>query len=192
MDRKIIHMRALLLLWIVAGLSFAGCEPALKVTSDHDSRVDFTGYRTFRLYGNAASNISSLNHDRIVRCVRSETVGKGFVEDTVKPDLLVNITAIVKNAKDVSANTNYYGYGGAYRPYYWNTGMSSSTTTFNVDEYKEGSLIIDVVDGGTQKLIWQGIGNSRLDEDVKDADARICGAVKKIMESLPSQGKTMK
>ena len=175
---------------LISGLIFPcllliSCGPSLQVSSDHDSRVDFSRYKTFRLYDGSKNNISSLNTDRIHNAVKAEMQGKGFVEDANSPDLFVNTSAIVKNNTEVSSNTNYYGYGGAVRPYYWGDGMSSSYTTYDVQHYKTGSLIIDIVDASTKKLVWQGIGDGKLDQHAENADARIAGAVNKIMENFP-------
>jgi hypothetical protein len=157
----------------------------MKVSSDYDHRVDFSKYKTFDLLNGAKSNISSINQDRIYNSVKAEMQGKGFTQDTKQPDLKVNITAIVRNEQEVSSNTNYYGYGGAARPYYWGTGMSSSYTTYDVEHYKSGSLIIDVVDASTDKLVWQGVGDKKIDDPGSDADQRIAEAVNKIMQGFP-------
>lgn len=161
------------------------CGPSLKVSSDYDHRVDFTRYKTFQLYTGTKTNISSLNQDRILNSVKAEMQGKGLTEDSKQPDLLVNVSAIVKNNVQVSSNTNYYGYGGAVRPYYWGDGMVTGYTTYDVDHYKSGSLIIDMVDASTKKLVWQGVGDSKIDEPASDADQRIAGAVNKIMQGFP-------
>jgi hypothetical protein len=177
--------RLSLLILFLQGIILGSCGPSLQVRSDYDKRVDFSKYKTYELFNGTGNHISSLNQDRILQAVRQEMQKKGFSEDSVHPDLLVNTSAIVKTGTEVSANTNYYGYGGAGRPYYWNTGMSSSTTTYDVTHYKEGSLIIDVVDASTKKLVWQGVGDSRIDQSTKDADSRISGALAKIMEDFP-------
>jgi len=174
-----------LLIPFFQSILLGSCGPTLQVRSDYDKRVDFSKYKTFELYNGTGNNISSLNQDRILRSVRQEMQKKRFVEDSIHPDILVNTSAIVKNGTEVSANTNYYGYGGVGRPYYWDAGMSSSSTTYDVTHYKEGSLIIDMVDASTKKLVWQGVGNSRIDESTKDADSRIAGAVNKILEEFP-------
>jgi hypothetical protein len=107
---------------------------------------------------------------------------KGFVETDAKADLLVNAVTIVKNKREITANTNY-GYGGAYRPYgYWNGG---SVTTFNTYDYVDGSLIIDVVNNKAQKLLWQGIGNAEIDKMPDNPDQFMLKAVKKIMAGFP-------
>ena len=144
-------MRGYLLYPLLLGVFLAGCGPSLQVSSDYDKRVDFSTYKTFELYSGAKTNISSLNQDRILNSIKAEMQGKGFRQDGGAPDLLVNTSVIVKNNVEVNSNTNYYGYGGVVRPYYWGDGMASSYTTYDVSHYKTGSLIIDIVDASTKR-----------------------------------------
>ncbi|HEY4286603.1 MAG TPA: DUF4136 domain-containing protein [Puia sp.] len=174
-----------LLILALGIVTLEACGPSLKVSTDYDHRVDFTRYKTYGLSSAAKSNISSLNQERILNSVRNEMGGKGFTENKDQPDLLVNVSVIVKNNVEVNANTNYYGYGGMVRPYYWGDGMVSSNTTYDVQHYKSGSLIIDMADASTKKLVWEGTGNSKIDQPTEDADKRIAGAVNKIMENFP-------
>lgn len=174
----LIGLLAILMVW--------SCGPTLKVNTDYDKSVDFSKYKTFSLYKmDTNSGISELNQKRIATAIRNEMISKGFQENTSSPDMLVNQVAIFKDKVAVSSTTNYYGYGGVYRPYYWSGAGVSGTTSYNVDEYKEGSLIIDVIDAGTQKLIWQGIGNKEIDGPVKDPDTKIPKAITMIMEGFP-------
>ncbi len=176
---------------IVMLLAIAGylisCGPSLKVSSDYDKSVNFDQYKTFALYKSDSIHdaISPLNQQRIVNAVKDEMVKKGFQENTGNPDVLVNITAILQNRVAVSSTTDYYGYGGMYRPYYWGGGMGSATTNYNVQQYKDGSLIIDVIDANSKKLLWQGTGNKEIDKPAKDPDTVIPKAIASIMESFP-------
>ncbi len=176
-----IHLAVLLIV-----LSWS-CGSGLKVTSDSDKQVDFKKYKTYMIYEGATVNdaISQLNRDRILAAIKTEMNRKGFQESTSSPELLVNPIAIFKDKTSVTANSNYYGYGGVYRPYYWGVAGTSSTTTYDVRNYKDGSLIIDVIDAGSKKLIWQGIGNKEIDGPVKDPDKRIPEAISMIMASFP-------
>lgn len=171
---------------LLATIIFCSCGSTLKVNTDYDKNVDFNKYKTFSLYKmDTTSGISQLNRDRITTAIRNEMVKKGYQETSSSPDLLVNQVAIFKDKVSVSSSTNYYGYGGVYRPYYWGGAGISGSTTYNVDEYKDGSLIIDVIDAGTQKLIWQGVGNKEIDGPVKDPDTKIPKAITMIMEGFP-------
>lgn len=164
------------------------CGPSLKVHSDYDKNTNFGQYKTFSLYktDSMGSAISTLNQERILNAVVSEMTKKGFQQTSSNPDLLVNTVAVLKDKVALSSNTDYYGYGGVYRPYYWGGGLgASSTTTYNVQNYKDGSLIIDVVDAASKRLVWQGVGNSEIDKPLKDPDAAISQAIGKIMTNFP-------
>jgi hypothetical protein len=166
------------------------CGPSLKVNTDYDKSVNFTSYKTFALYkaDEIHEGISQLNKDRIANAIKSEMIKKGYQENVSSPDLLVNPVAIFKDRTSVSSTTNYYGYGGMYRPYYGGGGMSG-TTSYDVQHYKDGSLIIDVLDASTKKLIWQGIGNKEIDGPVKDPDTKIPQAIASIMAEFPPGSK---
>lgn len=163
------------------------CGPSLKVSSDSDKSVNFQQYKTFSLYTNDSSSgaISPLNKQRLENAVLSEMQKKGFTVNNSNPDLLVNTVTILKDKVAVSSTTDYYGYGGIYRPYYWGAGSMYSNTTYNVDHYKDGSVLIDIIDAGSKKLIWQGTGNSEIDGPLKDPDTQIPAAVAKIMADFP-------
>lgn len=176
----------LLQLIAVAALVTTGCAPSLKVSSDYDKTADFSGYHTFSIYPQTKTDaVSQLNQGRIVNAVKAEMTKKGFQESTSNPSVFVNITAILKNRQSVSATTDYYGYGGYYRPYMWGGTGVTGYTSYNVQNYKDGSLIVDVIDANTKKLVWQGVGNSEIDKPVKDPDTAIPAAIDKIMASFP-------
>jgi hypothetical protein len=170
-------------------LIFSGCN-TLKVTTDFDKTIDFTKYKTYSFYKlKATDNVSQLNQERILRSIKNEMNKKGFIEKDDAPDMLINTTAILQDKQSISSNT--YGYGGYYRPYGWGAGYGA-TTTMNVYEYKDGSIIIDILDATTQKLIWQGIGNKEIDAPSNNPDATIADAVMQIMYGFPPMKKADK
>jgi len=178
-------------------LLLAACEPSIKISSDYDKTADFGQYKTFALYRFVDNQgyISDLNKRRIADAVRNEMVNKGFaLKDSSTADLLVNAVAIIAEKRDVTAYTNYYGYGGYYRPYAWGPGYGGAygTTTYSVDEYKQGTLMIDIVDAKNHQLVWQGVGEGRVDDqkDNSKREERIKDAIGKIMASFPPGAKT--
>jgi hypothetical protein len=169
-------------------VSVIRCGPSVKVSADFDRSVNFRQYKTFRLYKaeNMSDAVSSLNRERISKAIISEMVKRGYQEQPDTADLLINPVAILKDRVAVSSNTDFYGYGSLYRPYYWGTGAGfTGTTTYNVQEYKDGSLIIDIIAANTRKLVWQGVGNSEIDKPLKDPDTQIPNAVSAIMAKFP-------
>lgn len=167
-----------LLLIMTAGLVFS-CKPTLKVNTDYDRSANFSTYKTFSLYYLITSRtVNELNEERIWNSIRATMAKKGYVENNNNPDLVVNAVSVVKNKKYVSATTT--GYGGWYRPY-----GAAGTTTFQTSNYKEGSLVIDVVDTKKNKLVWQGVGNAEFEKQPKNPDEAIGNAVNKIMAAFP-------
>jgi hypothetical protein len=166
---------------LLASLIFLSACNTIKVTTDYNKSVDFTKYKTFAFYKlKVTDNVTQLNQERIINSVKNEMIKKGFVQNDASPDMLVNTTAILEDKKSVSANT--YGYGGYYRPYGYG-GMG--TTTYNVYEYKNGSLIIDIIDASKDQLIWEGTGNKDIDAPSKNPDVDIANAVAKILYTFP-------
>ncbi|CAI2766144.1 DUF4136 domain-containing protein [Flavobacterium collinsii] len=174
---------------LLLGLIYS-CSPTVKVTTDYDPSTNFNEYKTFTVYDLKAQEgqVSQLNVDRVTKAIRSEMTSKGFTETTTNPDLKVNAVSILKTKTSVSANTDFYGYGGMYRPYrYWGGGpiMGGANTTVNTYDYVDGSLIIDIVSTKTQKLVWQGIGNAQIDSKPNNPEEFISSSIKKIMAGFP-------
>ncbi|MBF7091995.1 DUF4136 domain-containing protein [Flavobacterium sp. ALJ2] len=180
--------KALLILPIIVLSLIYSCGPSVKVTNDYDRSVDFLQYKTFAVYDLKAQEgqMSQLNADRVTNAIRVEMINKGFAEVITNPDLKINAVTILKDKKKVTSNSDFYGYGGMYRPYgYWGGGMMTGVTSYNTYDYVDGSLIIDIVSAKTQKLIWQGIGNTELDKRPDNPDEFISSSVKKILAGFP-------
>lgn len=161
---------------------FTSCGPQLTVTNDYDHTANFSQFHTFKIVKleQQYQALSQFNQTRVINAVNAQMLAKGFTASET-PDLLVNITSILKNQKELVANS--YGYGGGYRPYAWGGGNMS--TTVNVQNYTAGSLIIEVANASTQKLLWEGIGNQDIDAPSSNPEQAINSAVTKIMASFP-------
>jgi len=168
---------------IVSGLIlFSSCGPQLTVTSDYDHTANFSQFHTYKIVQleQQYQALSQFNQTRVINAVNAQMLAKGFTQSE-NPDLLVNITSIMKNQQEIVANS--YGYGGGYRPYAWGGGNMS--TTVNVQNYTAGSLIIEVANASTKKLLWEGIGNQDIDQPSSNPEQAINTAVQKIMASFP-------
>src|SRR5687767_3859789 len=88
------------------------CKPTVKVSADYDRSANFSAYKTFGMFYLVTNrNVSELNEERIWNSIRAEMLKKGYVEDNINPDLLVNAVSVVKNKKYLSASSSFYGYG---------------------------------------------------------------------------------
>lgn len=163
------------------------CSPGLKVNSDYDRTADFTAYKTFSfLAQQTTGQVNELNQARIEKSIKAALISKGYVETANHPDLLVNAFTVLKDKRGVTATTSYYGFGGVYRPYgFWATPVAGSTSISTYD-YKDGSLLIDIVDAKTKKMVWTGSGSAEVYKRPKNPEQVITEVVGKILNSVPA------
>ena len=180
---------------LLIGVLCLSCGTSLKVSTDFDKTIDFKKYKTFSVYDlKQTGSVNPANAEKIVLALKKQMQEKGFVEDTQNPELHVNAVTILTSKEAVAMDappTNYYGYGGAYRPYgYYGVGYGygyaeNPDTRENEYDFKEGTLMIDVVDTKTQKMVWQGVGKTEIDTKPVNADEVINYVVGAIMVSFP-------
>lgn len=181
MNMKKVMIKSLLL--ALAVTLMVSCKPTLKVTSDYDRSANFSSYKTFSLYYLVTNqHVSQFNEQRIWNSIREEMKKKGYTENDRNPDIVVNAISVVNNKKYLSANSSGYGYGGVFRPY---GGTLSASGTVNAVQYKEGTLLIDILDGKTSKLVWEGTGSAEFEKMPKDPEKVIKDAVNKILAAFP-------
>ena len=180
--------RLLMLVAVVA--LFAGCGSSLELNNDFDQQLDFSTYRTFQWVdpsdkaGQGANN--SLIAGRVKDAVVNELTGKGLVQAASDPDFLVIYHAGTQDKVDISDYGYSYGgygrYGGAYGGPYGAGGGGIST--YN---YTEGTLIIDLIDAGTQQLAWRGSATGVLDDNpsAEQITSNINKAVAAILSQYP-------
>jgi hypothetical protein len=176
--------RTLNILLIAMTVGFAtSCSPTLSVHSDYDRSADFTSYKTFSIYPlKTQGNVNQLNQDRIVKYLRVEMAKRGFKEANANADLMVNAVTVMKDKKGITATTSY-AYGGFYRPYaYWGAPAYTSVSTY---DYKDGSLVIDVIDSKSSKMVWTGSGSGEVYKQPKNPEETISNVVGKIMAEFP-------
>jgi hypothetical protein len=167
------------LLLILTMVLIVSCGPTLRVSCDYDRSVDFSSYKTFGVYNLTTTfNVNQLNAERIWNSVRTEMTKKGYAENKNSPDLMVNVVSVLQEKKYISATNN-----GWYKPY---NSWASGNIAFQAYDYKDGSLIIDVVDIKANRLVWEGKGNAEIIKQPKNPDEVISDAVAKIMDAFPS------
>ncbi|MCB0295435.1 MAG: DUF4136 domain-containing protein [Calditrichae bacterium] len=162
-------------LWLAAILMalLAGCSP-VSVKYDYDPGAAFGSYKTYswikqRIHEtDAPAGKGSQMVQLVQQAVDRELAAKGF-ERTESPvsDFKLAFHTGVQDKIDV----NLYGYG------YWRRHAE-------VRRYKEGTLVLDVVDSGQNQLVWRGWGTSVLGDPSRMAE-KIDQAVNKILEKFP-------
>jgi hypothetical protein len=157
----------------------ASCAESVKITSDYSNSTDFSKYKTFSVYELVTTpNVNQFNAERIVNAIRSEMIKKGFRENNTNPDMVVSAVTVLKNKQTITASGTG---GGWYRPY--------RDVSVRSNNYKEGTLIIDIWDVKEENLIWEGTAYSEIEKKPKNPEKMINSVVTKILSGFPSTDK---
>ena len=171
------------LLILAIGIFTTSCS-TVRVAADYDTTASFDHYKTFAFYkpGVDQAKISDLDKRRILHAIDQGLQEKGLSKSK-NPDLLVSI--FTKENKEVTVGNN----GGMMMGWGWSPWWTFGQMGNIVTTTTEGSLYIDLVDAKTNHLIWQGLGEARLNptEDVAKKEERIRHIVQEILKQFPPQ-----
>lgn len=178
---------------LAAALLLTACT-GYKVKYDFDSRASFTTYKTFDWYAASkhakgkTQGVENALMDRRVRyAVEKELGTKGFrLEAKADPDFLVTYYPIYETRR-YKTTTGFVGWGWGFRPIH----MGGRATTTQVHSYREGTIVLEVVDFKTNELVWQAAAEGALNavETPEEAEDIIQRAVRDLLESFPPKQK---
>jgi hypothetical protein len=145
---------------LLATASFAG-----PTKTDYDHNTDFGQYKTYSW--EKVQTQDPLWVDRIKEAVNAALTAKGLTPVNSGGDISLLAMEMTQNHRTL--NTYYDNFGGGWR---WGGGFGNSTTT--VDTYEVGTLVVDLFDSKTKKLIWRGSSSDTLsdksDKNIKNLD----------------------
>jgi hypothetical protein len=120
--------------------------------------------------------------DRIKSAVNGSLAAKGLTEVQSGGDISIVAMEVTHNRQ--SLDTFYNNFGGGRRF----GGFGDATTT--TETYKVGTLVVDLVDTGTKKLVWRGSASDTLsDKSEKNIDNLDKGVVKMFKKFPPDPSK---
>jgi hypothetical protein len=161
----------------------ASCTPGINVSSDYDIATNFRQFKSFGWYQDKVktkSNPDSVGYDtffdkRMKKAIETQLKSQGLTYSATNPDVYVNYKAGFSNESRV--RNNYpYGYGYYGYPF----GGSS------VQQYKEGTITIDMVDVKKNELLWRGIGEMEV-SNRNISEEKVFDAVTNILRQYPPQ-----
>jgi len=156
--------------------AFYGCS-GISVRTDFDEKTDFTVYKTYDWIKFREESQSGLMNDPLLRkeimdSVEKELAAKGYTPASGgAPDFFVAFH--MGSRKKIDVDHYYYTYG--YR------GRLSGHDV-SIRKYREGTLIIDIVDAAAKELVWRGHATSELhgrEEAAGDARASVEAIIRK-------------
>lgn len=166
-------------------LSLVGCVSPTRVDYDSASIEKIRGYKCYSIDTRETRShyqdvtLSPIVDRRIERSIETVMQQRGFANDCATPDFRVTFNTIKKTKTEVTdlgigatpfRRYPYHGYGGYSR--------------YNVDQYEEGTFVLDIIDEASKELVWRGTYVKRLGWDAP-TDAQVLDIVTEILAQFP-------
>ena len=161
-----------IMLAILLGL-MAVSAAAQSVQTDYDRSFRFSDLKTFSFADQrrAASDplaSDTLNDGRIRNGLESQLTANGFKMNE-KSDFVIAYYVTTKN----KLNVQDFGYG----PPRW-----FGSRDIRVNQYSEGTLMVDFIDTKSKQVIWRGRASGTL--EMKGVDKKISKSVEKLVKQF--------
>ena len=151
-----------------------------QVKTDFDHQANFAQYKTYSWQ--EIKPADSLWDARIKSAVNAQLAAKGWTQVDSGGD--VAIVAIKTTQTQKSLQTFYDGMGGGWG---WRRfgggGFGESQTT--EQDYKDGTLVVDLFDAKTKQLIWRGSAEDMLSSKAETNEKNLDKGVAKMFKKFP-------
>lgn len=168
----------------VLALATGGCA-TMNVSSHVDQGLDFTQYRTYDWgpadalpAGDPRLDENPFYKDHVLGAVEKQLAAKGFEHSAVEgqADLLVHYHAVINTRLDVNRIDQEYGY------------CFDEECRARVVEYEAGTLVLDIVDRRTNRVVWRGWAQDTVERILNNEDRmarQIDEAVRRMFARFP-------
>jgi hypothetical protein len=186
---------------LISALALGACS-SITVSTDH-APIDFSGFKTYAWLHSGVTEENGKSNDiidgKVKSIVDADLESKDFAKVAKESaDFHVNYHITTQEKTDIKTYNSYGGYYPGYRSYgaygpgrnygYYDSRMAMPPIQEAViTEYVQGTLILDVVDPKTNKLIWRGTAGKHLDEGAtpEEREKVIKEVVSKLLAQYP-------
>jgi hypothetical protein len=180
MMRSVLFFSALVIL-----ISVAGCSGARVLNTEKAEDVNLHNYKTFDFFqveasGDTSSSVFNQHITKLEDAIALELQKHGYLLSKTNPDLLINIGLVV-DEKTQTRQTDYLTDAPRYigqRRYSW------KSQEVEVARYREGTVTLDFVDRGLNKLVWKGTVQGVIPEKEAKVDATIKKGISKLFKNF--------
>lgn len=167
--------------YFVEVLLLLACAVAVfaAVTVDYSHSVDFRQFKTYSWIKVSVQN--PLWEDRVMRAVDAQLTAKGWTKVDSGGDASVAAYGSTKTQKTLQ--TWYDGFGGGWRWHGFGDGLATTT----VEDTPVGTLMVDIFDTATHKLIWRGVASDTLSGKPEKDEKKMDKAVAEMFKNFPPQ-----
>src|SRR5579863_4589626 len=161
-------------------LLFASTSVAQQVKTDYDRSANFSQYKTYSW--EKVQTQDPLWVDRIKAAVNATLQEKGLTPVDSGGDIAIVAMEMSRNQQTL--NTFYDGFGGGWG---WRRfgggGFGDATTT--TENYKVGTLVVDLFDANSKNLIWRGSASDTLSNKSEKNIKNLDKGVQKMFDHFP-------
>jgi hypothetical protein len=150
---------------LAALLAACATTDAPNTRVDYDKSADFSVYRTFgfpKETGTDRGGYSTLVTSYFKSSLTTAMEARGYKYSAENPDLLLNFFMNTRERTEIRSTpgAGYYGYRDGL---YGGWPMYDRDRTVN---YQFGTINVDIVDAAKKQLIWEGIAEGRISEEM--------------------------
>jgi Domain of unknown function (DUF4136) len=199
-------MKRYRLILFALALIATGCySTEYAYQSEKTKGTDFSKYRTYAWLATKDTAYTKLVNKKNVEkmlatVVKLELDKRGMKMDTLNPDCLFTYTLVMNKTYDVgdappqiySEQTYAPAYPGQNQIYYYRAdyGLPTYSGGMQVTTFRDGSLVIDMIDRLGDKVIWRStVQGKQNEEDRKGVRATINDIVPKMFKKFPVKNK---
>ena len=177
------------ILVVFAALVISACS-GIQVSQDFEQGFDFSGLKTFAWesnedneWGLAGSN--ELVDRRIRTAIVNTLTAQQFTQvESAEADFLVSYDVAVEQRISSSNVSGGVSMGRSTRGRHGSIGISTGS---QISTYDQGTMIIDVVDVASDKMVWRGVSSQALPDlsDPQRLTDRVNETVAAILKQFP-------
>jgi hypothetical protein len=175
-QRASLMARLLGALPIAVAFAVSGCSSSMQVNTDYDKGANFSALKTYS-WREGTPIPNPLMSERVVTAVDAQLQAKGLQKVASNGDLSV----VYHAATDQTMEMQTFSTGGYYGC--WGGCMGSTSTTVN--KVTTGTLIVDIVETSSNKMLWRGTGSDTVTGDPQDTERKINEVVKRMFSNFP-------
>ena len=174
------------ILFSMAIAILAATASLAEVKTDYDRTAEFSRYKTY-----SWENVHTQNPlwvDRIKAAVNSALAAKGWTEVQSGGDVSIMAMEMTKDRRTLNTYYDHFGGGWSWR---WGGGFGDGfgTSTTTEETYKVGTLVVDLFDTNTKKLIWRGSGSDSLSAESDKNIKQLNSDVERMSDHFPPEMK---
>src|SRR5215831_6278085 len=167
---------------VAAALLAAIVAAPQDIRTDYDHSYDFSKLHTFAVkIGTPWGN--PLNEERARSATAQQLTAKGWKQtDEAQADALV----VIHGARSTKQTFNSMYDGASWSGYGWEGwGTADTHGTTGSREIRVGTLVVDIFDAKTKKLIFRGMGEDEISDQPEQNRKKIDAGAEKMFRNFP-------